>query len=266
MKFNGRLRFIVLRAAGFLGGMIALACGAIAMAGPIIGAQSLDLDFTKPDVVGQVSWTPTGPYLKLGSDGLNLALPKGASIGPFQLQTTEPLALGYPLRGAGIRATLSPIASPGRLDNGKTFPSDPGTLFARYSADTKHWSTWQPLPAPAIQQQCYSSGRAYSQCYVFSGELRVPQQQSEEFDKLCREYETQRLGMSYEKQRCAQWIVTSQPDFFATHTPPVIGYVQFLFEDRNFSGGRRIEHLDLFVTFGLGGNVHQNTAWDFRAP
>jgi hypothetical protein len=72
--------------------------------------------------------------------------------------------------------------------------------------------------------------------------------------------------MSYERQRCAQWIVAAQPDFFATHPPPVIGYVQFLFEDRDFSGGWRIEHLDFIITFGLGGNMRQNTTWEFRAP
>ena len=246
-------------AAGFFGGVIALVCGPTALAG-LASAQILDLDFTKPDVVRQVSWTPTRPELKLGSDGLILELPKGTIMGPFQLQTTEPLALGYPLSGARIRATLSPIASD------QPFLSGPGTLFARYSADTKHWSTWQPLPAPAIQQQCYSSGGAYSQCYVFSGELQVPQQQSDEFDELCREFETQRLGGSSEKQRCAQWIVTSHPDFFATHQPPVIGYVQFLYEDRDFSGGRRIEHLDFLITFGLSGNTLQHAAWNFRAP
>jgi hypothetical protein len=244
-------------AARFLAGMIALACGTTAMAN-ILDMRSLELDFTKPDVVKQVSWTPTRPDMKLGSDGFT-------SNGRFVLQTTEPLALGHGLPGAGIRAILSPIASPHRFDNGQTSPGYPGTLFARYSADTKHWSTWQPFPAPAIQQPCYSSGRTYSQCYVFSGELSVPQQQSEEFDKLCREYGIQRPSG---KQSCAKWIVTSQPDFFATHQPPVIAYVQFLFEDRDFSEGRRIEHLDFSITFGLGGNIlqFQNTTWDFRAP
>jgi hypothetical protein len=70
MKFSSRLRsrFMIHPAAGFLGGMIALACGTTAMA-QSFDMQVLELDFTKPDVARQASWTQS-TFLKLGPNGL----------------------------------------------------------------------------------------------------------------------------------------------------------------------------------------------------
>jgi hypothetical protein len=257
MKFNSKLRFRPYPAAGFLGGMIVLVCGTTAVA-VVFSGQSLDLDFTSPDIVKQVSWTPTRS-VKLGSNGLFLDLPSRMGIGQFQLQTTEPLALGVywqAVRGASIWASLTPV------DTGQA------VLFVRYSVDAKHWSTWQSLSRPSTESRCLPT---YPQCQVFTGELAVPHQQSEEFDQLCGQYASQHRGEVTDEEECAQWIVQSQPDFFATHLP-VIGYVQFLYEKRMLSGGERIEHLNFHLGFAYGSNFHDpghappGTPWRFRAP
>jgi len=134
-------------------------------------------------VAQQASWTQSAS-LKLGPHGLSREAPHNSML-PYQLQTNEPIALGFywlPARSASIWATLSPTASPITLQNGQTFTPDPGRLFARYSPDTKHWSAWQVLALPSTELT-HCPWR-YPQCYVFSGELNVPQQEYGQFEGL----------------------------------------------------------------------------------
>src|ERR1700730_1980662 len=222
-------------AARFLGGLIALACGTTAMA-VVFDMRGLELDFTKPDVVRQASWTQS-EFLKLGPHGL-IHETSGPSI-DFQLQTTEPFAIGLswqPARSAAISATLSPVASPITLDNGQTYTPSPGRMFVRYSPDTKHWSTWQVLATPSTEPTGYT----------FSGELVVSKQDYGAFDELCGKL--RREGIHGE-EACAQRILESDPDFFAKHLP-FIGYVQFLYE-ANLADVQRIEHLNIYIRYGF---------------
>lgn len=239
MKFRSKLRCMTHPATGLLRGMIALAYGTTAVA-QILSMSGLELDFTKPKVAEQASWTQSA-YLKLGPSGLVNEAPGNVFV-PLQLQTTEPIAIGLawrPARSASIDATLSPVST------------SKGRMFVRYSPDTKHWSSWQVL----------SSRSAGPAVYAFSGELVVPQQERDEYDKMC-------LGID-DAEACAQQVVTSQPDYFAKHIP-FIGYVEVLYE-ADFHAGQRIEHLNIYIPWGVGGLTSTTTnkttpgPWRFRA-
>jgi hypothetical protein len=253
-----RSRFMVHpTAAAFLGGMIALAWGTTAMAPIIVGGWDLSLVFARPGVVKQASWTQSA-NLKLGPHGLILEAPGSQSI-KFQLQTTEPLAIGLsrrPARSASIRATLEPRTSSITLGNGQTYTPGPGRMFARYSPDTKHWSPWQPLATTSTEPMDYT----------FSGQLIAF---DHEYNELCRKYADLPSGKRGNEEACVQWILRSQPDFFAKHLP-FVGYIQFLYET-DLAGGQRIEHLLFEVSpydvsgLGLHSAEDWQTPWRFRA-
>jgi hypothetical protein len=54
-------------------------------------------------------------------------------------------------------------------------------LYARYSADGKHWTTWQHLEAA-------DAAAANGPTKVFQGTLRVPYRERAPYDKLRLEY------------------------------------------------------------------------------
>ena len=89
-----------------------------------------------------------------------------------------------------------------------------------------------------------------------------------------RQYSTLDVPWKSDEEAAVQWILKSQPDFFAQHQP-FIGYVQFLYE-ASLAGGQRIDHLDVDVSFGVNG-LHQvakdpkvsrnrDGPWRYRAP
>jgi hypothetical protein len=222
----------------FLGGIVALTWGTTAMAPILAGGQSLSLVFARAGVVKQASWTQS-PNLKLGPHGLILEAPGSQSI-KFQLQTTEPLAIDRRSGSASIRASLEPRTSPVTLGN-QTFTPGPGRMFARYSPDTKHWSPWQALATISTERLDYT----------FSGQLIAV---DHEYSELCSKYADLPSGKRENQETCVQWILESQPDFFAKHLS-FICYVQFLYQT-NFYGGQRIEHLLFeelpYIIGGLG--------------
>lgn len=220
------------------------------------------LDFTDPHVAQQASWTHSAS-IKPGPHGL--VGEESSGWMPFQLQTTEPFAIGsywQAARAATIYAQLSPAAP--LVSNGQTSFPGAGRMFARYSPDTKHWSTWQVLGLP-LSTELEACGSGYPRCYTFSGELIVSQQDRREFDELCSEY--QKLSGYSTDEACVRWILKSQPDFFATHLP-FIGYVQFLYE-AVFAGGQRIERLTIHISYGGArpppGYDPDDAYWRFRA-
>jgi hypothetical protein len=229
--------------------LIALAGRTIAIAGPVMDSRHLELDFTNPDVAQQANWTKSAS-LKLGPHGLIFEAPgKPYASVDLHLQT-EPIAIGLnwqPVLSAVISASLSPRTP------------IPGPMFVRYSADTKHWSPWQLLD---------TSTDCHPQCYGFNGKVEISQPDRREFQDLCYEYHKQRPGPP-DEEACAQWVLHSQPDFFATHFP-FIGYVQLLYEIPLYDG-QGIEHLDVAMYYSYGGNFQDpgtapaDTPWRFRA-
>src|SRR5260370_4098766 len=80
-----------------------------------------------------------------------------------------PIGLSWrPASGATITVKIAPppvITS--KTADGKIFSSPDGEVFARYSPDCKHWSTWQALPRDEKE-----TGAG-----VFHGELGVPRRE-----------------------------------------------------------------------------------------
>ena len=248
--------------AGLVASAVVLAGAAPAIAS-ILGTHRLELDFTKPGVAKQATWTKSAK-LKLGPSGLVHDAPGPETI-DLALQT-EPFATGTswrPTRSVAIRATLTPIASAIQLANGQRYTPSVGQMYARYSPDAKHWSTWQVMSAATEPA-----------AYKFSGELAVPQQAHAAYGELIYKYSTLDVPWKSDEEAAVQWILKSQPDFFAQHQP-FIGYVQFLYE-ASLAGGQRIDHLDVDVSFGVNG-LHQvaknpkvsrnrDGPWRYRAP
>jgi hypothetical protein len=219
-------------------GVIALGSATVASAG-LISGRRVEMNFTKADVVKQASWQSTG--VKLGADGLEY---EGNQIEPFELQTTQPLAIGvywWPAESASVLAILT------------TTLTSPGTLFVRFSPDAEHWSTWQALARRSAEPNGYT----------FSGEIAVPRQRFQQYADLCREFDKQQPGKPRDGAACARWILTSQPDFFDKE-PPFIGYVQFLYETE-FRKGQRLQHLDIDVDYGVPSDRGiSDVPWSFR--
>ena len=234
-----------------------------ALAG-IIGVNKLELDFTKPDIGKRVSWTKAAK-LKLGKTGL-VHDARGPEMVDLTLQTTEPYATGLswrPARNVSIVAHMTPAMTTIKLDNGQTSEPTPGQMFVRFSPDAKHWSTWQVL-----HTETEPGG------YRFTGTIAVARQDSAEYDELLSKYSTLDVPWKSDEEAAVQWILKTQPDFFAKHLP-FIGYVEFLYEGE-LGGGQRIEHVDVDVTYGVGGMAAiakdpnaqkgRDVPWRFRAP
>ena len=127
--------------------VVALLFPAPMASGVMEGFHEFVLDFTKPaEAKKKAKWSPAD---KLGPDakGLGWDGPQNASYDVW-IETTEPVAVGWSwrtTRSVGIHAEVEP---PGKFQfRGSTtvFPS--GEVYARYSPDAKHWSSWQSLGA-----------------------------------------------------------------------------------------------------------------------
>jgi hypothetical protein len=207
----------------------------------VLSTQQLKLDFTGPGITRQVSWTKAAK-LKLDKSGLWYDAPGPESV-EVSLQTIEPVATGLswrPARNVSIDARVTPKLSAIKLDNGQTHEPSHGQMFVRFSPDAKHWSTWQVLRA-----QTDPTG------YRFTGELAIARQDAAEYDELLAQYMKRDVVWGSDEEAAVQWILAAQPEFFARHQP-FIGYLQLLYE-ANLPGGARIEHLDIDLTYSIGG-------------
>jgi hypothetical protein len=123
------------------------------------GQQSVVLDFTKPgEISAKVQWSDP-EYIEATSDGLGWD-PTGQTRLPRSewhrlsrdvwVETTELIAVGWswrPVSAVRVRAERVPSGEFTFGDNSITYAS--GQLFARYSPDAVHWSTWHVLPVQA---------------------------------------------------------------------------------------------------------------------
>jgi hypothetical protein len=243
---------------------VAAVVGTTADAG-VAGMQQLKLDFTKADVAKQVSWTKSA-NLKLGPKGLVHDAGAGEMV-DLTLQTTEPFATGMswrPAHSVSVGAAITPVASPIKLPNGQTHTPYAGRMFARYSPDAKHWSSWH------VMSQAPEAGGGYR----YRGELAVTNQDAAAYGELVAKYATLDVPWRSDEDAAVRWIVASQPDFFAKHLP-FVGYVQFLYEGSLY-GGQRIERIDFDVAYGIGGAHYppknpkdrdkHTGPWRYRAP
>jgi hypothetical protein len=224
--------------------LLAFAAVVLAFPGPapasILSMNRYVLDLTKPDEAkAKAEWS--GPErIAVTADGLGWGTPAEQGSRDVWLQTTEPFALGLswrPTMSASLRVTV----------NG---PGENGQVYARYSADGKHWTTWQPLEAGPPPPG--TPGMPKGPTQTFRGWLRVPYRERAKYAELLQEYtRRQDVPWSSDEEALAREVVRGDPQFFAKQTP-FVGYVQLLYECQ-LPAGRRLRGLEVEAGWGVGG-------------
>ncbi|MDF1742765.1 MAG: hypothetical protein P1V19_03670 [Gimesia sp.] len=214
----------------------------------IIEFQILKIDFTNPkDAAAKAIWFPTDK-LSITDKGLGF---KGQNNSAYDgwIQT-KPMAVGLSWRTpstVSLKVTVDPAPAEITLPNGnKTIPHA-GAVFARYSPDLKHWSSWQelPTPDPGLEPAQNITGNQ------FSGVIKIPKRESNPYRNLVSKYSSLDVPWNCDEEAAVNWILEQQPDFFA-HNLPFIGYVEFLFE-KKFNGNQSLRAFQAEVFYGLSG-------------
>ena len=241
-----------------------LALPAVSRADVITGEQVV-WDFTQPKAVQKLArWTPE-KHIGATADGLGWDGEANASR-DVTVSSRTPAAVGWawhPVTSVTVQAEVVP---PGRFTfdtNSTTFPGTAGQLYARFSADGWHWSTWQVLELQEPRDK--QKPRLF-----FVGELRVPRHARKNYEALLREFAgTDRL-IGVDEGKAAEWIVKKDPKFFEREAP-YIGYVEFLWETQ-ITGDQRVKRVEINLRYGRGGLVQtpagadDSGPWKFRAP
>src|SRR5262245_42328624 len=118
----------------------------------IISSTEYSLDLTRGKAAPKTEWADPD-RIKVTDEGLGWGKSADEGSRDFWLQT-EPIAIGTSWRPTAITTIRASIEG---NDAG-------GLLYARYSADGKHWTTWQQLD---------SKGKG-----TFQGTPRVPYRES----------------------------------------------------------------------------------------
>ncbi len=236
--------------------------------GSIMSQNNLTIDFTQPDEAKlKASWSNN---LDIKTEGLGWDA-STASLRDGWIQTS-PLATGLCWRPAislNASVTLEPDVQPFQLGNGQTATPWVGQVFARYSPDLKHWSSWQALTATRSTDGTVSKKR------VFTGQLSVPDRERKDYTTLIQAYSELDVDWKSDEEAAVKWILKKDPRFFE-RSLPFIGYVEFLFE-APFYGGQRITSLKAFVSYGMSGLAsipkdpknernRDFSPWRFKAP
>ena len=236
--------------------------------GGIESMQQIVIDFTKPeDAQKLASWEHFNALKLTPEAGLSWDGQPNESR-DFWIKTTRPIALGTSWRPTTIVQVTARIVPPGKFvfgENSVQFPH--GEVYVRYSADAKHWSTWQNLPLVHPEKVAIPH-------QIFSGRIRVPYEEQKEYRDLLQQYSRKEVPWGSDEEAAVKWILESQPDFFKKSIP-FIGYVQFLLET-SLKGGDRIERLEFNLNWTVGGMhmvprdetvyTDREGPWRFRAP
>jgi hypothetical protein len=232
--------------------------------GTILDLKQISIAFTNAiTATNQATWSDpekiTVSQTGLGWDGE----PASSRDGWIR---TKPLALGLswrPATAVSVRVEIKPSLKEIALANKQTLTPYGGDVYARYSPDLKHWSSWQALQ-PAQKQP----GRN------FSGTVRVPNHERTRYNSLISKYSSLDVPWQSDEEAGVKWILAREPDFFAKQIP-FIGYIEFLFEGE-FHGGQRIESLNVDISYALSGlhaipkdasieKQRRNLSWRFEA-
>jgi hypothetical protein len=254
-------------------GLMAALAGLVASTATasILDFKSLAIDFTDAsDAKAKAAWSEpdklTVSTNGLGWDG------EAASSRDGWIETI-PLALGLswrPPHAVSIRVSIHPKPSEFVLNNGQKSTPYAGDVHVRYSPDLEHWSTWQVFQTsePQSNAEKQNPGRH------FSGTVRVPYSERDQYGKLISEYARLDVQWKSDEDAAVRWILDKEPDFFAKQLP-FIGYVQFRYE-AGFYGGQRVTSFKADVSYGMSG-IHSapkdkdaykdrdSLPWSFRA-
>ena len=214
----------------------------------ILDFKSLAIDFTNAaDAKDKATWSESDK-LTVSANGLGWD-GEAASSRDGWIQTV-PLALGLSWRppfAVSVRVSVHPKPTEFVLNNGQKSTPYVGDVYVRYSPDRLHWSTWQVLQTsePQNNTEKQDPGRH------FSGRIRVPYSERDEYGKLISEYARLDVPWQSDEEAAVRWILEKEPDFFAKQLP-FIGYVQFRYE-AGFYGGQRITSFKADVSYGMSG-------------
>jgi len=237
----------------------------------ILDFKSLAIDLTDAaDAKAKATWSEpeklTVSTNGLGWDG------EAASSRDGWIQSV-PLALGLSWRppyAVSVRVSVHPKPTGFVLNSGQKSTPYAGDVYVRYSPDLLHWSTWQVLQTsePQSNTEKQNPGRH------FSGTVRVPYSEREEYGKLISEYARLDVPWKSDEDAAVRWILEKAPDFFAKQLP-FIGYIQFRYE-AGFYGEQRIASFKADVSYGMSGlhsppkdkdayKDRDSKPWSFRA-
>jgi hypothetical protein len=228
-----------------------------AVLGEILSNTSYTLDLTNAkEAAKRAKWSEPERVI-VTAQGLGWGQGGEQGSRDFWLET-EPIAIGLSWRPTSIAVVKATIDKPGTS----------GLLYARYSADGKHWTTWQHLEeaTPAAPDGATQ---------VFSGTLRVPYRERAPYTELRLEYARRDdVPWSSDEEALVKDILKREPKFFEKSTP-LIGYVQFLYEAQ-LHDNQRIKELKLEISWQVGGKhippknekdwEGRDGAWRFKAP
>ena len=158
----------------------------------IMQGESFDLDFTHPDLLkGRVETFPEA--LTFSAAGLGYDADANRLLARTRFQTTEPIALGFawtPTASVAIRARLN-------TDFEFIGAYALGQLYARYSPDAAHWSSWQNLTGDKRADKA-------ARTHAYAGQLIVPDvERAPYFDLLQQFYKAQAEQAGDEEAACA---------------------------------------------------------------
>ena len=127
--------------------MLGLFAAATTASGVVFDSKTIEIDFTTASATNSCEWLPAARYRiterGLGWDGA----PAGQQINGGEI-LLHPVAVGFFWRTAhsvSIRAEILPGPQELKSPDAKPYWRSPGQLYARYSPDLAHWSTWQAL-------------------------------------------------------------------------------------------------------------------------
>ena len=204
---------------------------------PILDFKDLIIDFTNAqDAKQNAEWSdpdqltikPTG----LGREGDEHAV--RATVFRENWVQTKPLAVGLYWRAPTSASVKVKILPPLRKD----LPAD---VFARYSADYKHWSSWQALHRDDKK----------TKATAFTGDLGIPERELRQYQSYLEQYSKLDVPWTSDEEAAVRWILKQQPDFFE-RSLPFIGYIELLF-DAPFYEGWRIKRFEAHISYGMSG-------------
>jgi hypothetical protein len=198
------------------------------------------LDLTRPEAAKAKARWSDPDKVTVTPDGLGWGTTADPGHRDVWLETTEPLALGLswrPTIAASLRVTVRN-------------PGDNGQLYACFSSDGKHWTTWQPLEPAPMPPGVAGTPKEPSQ--TFRGTLRVPYKARERYSQLLHDYSRRDdVPWASDEEALVKDLVKRDPAFFERQTP-FIGFVRLLYECQ-MPGGRPLRGLEVEASWGVGG-------------
>lgn len=234
----------------------------------IISMNRLEINFTdKDDAKRKATWSEPDK-INVTKNGLGWDGEQNASRDSWI--ETIPLAIGLswrPAQSVNITVEIEPEIKSITLPNGQTYTPSFGSMFVRHSPDCKHWSSWQAMNHPGINNSAVTKRK-------FTAFVNIPQRERKEYVSYMKKYWKLDVPWVSDEEALVKWILRKDPKFFSKYIP-FVGYVQFLYEN-SLPGGQRITKFHAEAHFGIGGmhqppkdqNVYKkrdNIPWRFKA-